>query len=415
MVLETSSMSDSYDNIPDTPDPYDSNPTTNSTESLKSEIERSQVPRPAPILGPLCGFTLSHRAKFFGEKLEQFHKATGRDAAGQERQALLFHQSKAIRYMSYGYPFIPGIGFYRAWQTRETYRIPFYGSAKSPDGWFDGERVRIMGRTILRGDFARQSVHAWRSSLYLSYAYLLGGILISSVAGTVNMVGESMDPRLKDYRDAVIKRSRQQSKPKDPTGQGDTSMTDLWTRHRRAIGAKDTGTVDDDASPSAGTNDFFGADAERLSGSNTGIMSDAQMRTQERRQQVSPEKSPTENRATTFQMDKVARQPDSFDDNTDDASPTAQSNASESQSGSAWDRIRKQAQTGSAGTGRRGQRWDALQKEQQQGSTTGDSFAFSSTDQDRELAKNEAQDEFDARVEKERQGGSFDDRRGKRW
>ncbi|KAI4197990.1 MAG: hypothetical protein LQ350_005576 [Teloschistes chrysophthalmus] len=415
MVLETSSMQDSYDTFPDTPDPYDSNPTTNSTESLKSEIERSQAPRPVPIFGPLFGFTSSYRAKLFADRLAQFREATGHDAAGQERQALLFHQSKAIRYLSYGVPVGNLLGLYRAWQTRETYRIPFYGSAKSPDGWFDGERVRIMGRTLLQGNLARNSVHAFRASIYCSYVYLGVGIFMASVAAAISTVGEATDPRLKDYRDAMIKRSRQRSKPKDPTGQGDTSMTDLWTRHRRGIGAKDTGTVDHDASPSAGTDDFFGADAERLSDSNTGIMSDVQMRTQERRQQASPEKSPTENRATTFQMDKVARQPDSFDDNADDASPTAQSNTSGSQSGSAWDRIRKQAQTGSAGTGRRGQRWDALQKEQQQGSTTGDSYTFSSTDQDRELAKSEAQDDFDARVEKERHGGSFDDRKGKRW
>ncbi|KAL9581416.1 MAG: hypothetical protein Q9212_003915 [Teloschistes hypoglaucus] len=415
MVLESSSMPDSYDTVPDTPDPYDSNRTTNSTESLQSEIERSPGPRPAPFFGPLFGYTLSHRAKLWAERLEIFREVTGRDAAGQERQALLFHQSKAIKYLSYGMPIGNLLGFYRAWQTKETYRIPFYGSAKLPGGWFDGERVRIMGRTVLQGDLARFSVHAFRTSIYCSYTYLLVGIFMASFAGTVTTMGDATDPRLKDYRDAVLKRGHLVSRPKDPTGQGNTSMTDLWTRHRRGIGAKDTGTVDDDASPGAGTDDFFAADADRLSGSSTGIMSDAQMRTQERRQQVSSEKSPTENRATTFQMDKVARQPDGFDDNTDDASPTAQSNTSGSQSGSAWDRIRRQAQTGSTGTARRGQRWDALQKEQQQASTTGDSFTFSSTDQDRELAKSESQDDFDARVEKERQGGSFDSGKGKRW
>ncbi|KAI4250925.1 MAG: hypothetical protein LQ352_005175 [Teloschistes flavicans] len=423
MVLETSSMTDSFDTIPDTPDPYDSNTPTISTESLKSEIERFQGPRPAPIVGPLFGFTSSHRAKFFAARLELFRQTVGRNASDQERQAMLFHQSKSVRYMSYGLPITCGMGLYRAWRTRDTYRIPVYGSAISTSGWFDGKRLRIMGQTILQGDSARRFVHLSRTSIYFGYAYVLGSLLVESFAVTSMSVGELLDPRLKDYQDALkakrevdSKRPQAQSKPRDPTGQGDTSMTELWTKHRRGIGAKDIGTVDDDASPSAGTEDFYGTDAESSSGgSNMGIMSDAQMRTQERRQQVSSERSPTENRAATFQMDKVARQPDGFGDDADDASPTAQSKTPESRSGSAWDRIRKQAQTGSPGTGPRGQRWDALQKEQQRGSTTGDSFTFSSTDQDRELAKNEAQDEFDARVEKERQGGSFDDRRGKRW
>ncbi|KAL8634539.1 MAG: hypothetical protein Q9228_007866, partial [Teloschistes exilis] len=311
MVLETSSMSDSFDTIPDTPDPYDSNTPTISTESLTSEIERFQGPRPAPILGPLFGFTSSHRSKLFAARHKLFREIMGRDALDQERQAMLFHQSKGVRYMSYGLPITCGMGLYRAWRTRDTYRMPFYGSAKSESGWFDGNRLRIMGQTVLQGDPARRFIHLSRASIYFGYAYILGSLLVESFALTSMSVGELLDPRLKAYQDTLkakrnadSKRPQAPSKPRDPTGQGDTSMTELWTRHRRGIGAKDIGTADNDASPSAGTEDFYGTDAESSGGSNMGIMSDAQMRTQERRQQVSSERSPTENRATTFQMDK---------------------------------------------------------------------------------------------------------------
>ncbi|KAL8691832.1 MAG: hypothetical protein Q9218_003029 [Villophora microphyllina] len=427
MVLEASSMSDAYDATPDTPDPYENTTPTISPESLISEIQNSRLPRPAPVVGALFGFTPSYTSTLVASRLEFLQSLLGRNATFQERQAMLFHESKGVMYMSYGIPAVCGIGLYRAYQTRETYRWPFYGSLKSETGWFDGERIRIMGRTIFEGDAARRIMHLHRASGYLSLAYFFGGLTVMSFATTVTGVGQLQDPRLKDFQQAIktnakvrmgetdaMKQPKNQT-AKDPTGQGNTSMTDLWTRHRKGIGAKDTGVVDDDASPSAGTEGFFGGDAERLAGSNVGIMSDAQMRTQEVRQQVSPERSPTENRATTFQLDKVAKQPDSFDGSMDDASPTAQASASENQGGSTWDRIRQNAQADTPGIGRRAHRWDALQKEQQQGSTTGDSFTFSSTDEDRQLAKNEAQDEFDARVEKERQGGNFNENGRKRW
>lgn len=47
----------------------------------------------------------------------------------------------------------------------------------------------------------------------------------------------------------------------------------------------------------------------------------------------------------------------------------------------------------------------------------GDSFTFSKTEEERNLAQIEAQKEFDARVEKERRGGDFSSGNGdqKRW
>jgi hypothetical protein len=44
----------------------------------------------------------------------------------------------------------------------------------------------------------------------------------------------------------------------------------------------------------------------------------------------------------------------------------------------------------------------------------GDSFAFSTTEEDRQLARAEAQKKFDARVERERQGKDFNDS-GRKW
>ncbi|KAL8975872.1 MAG: hypothetical protein Q9205_008013, partial [Flavoplaca limonia] len=112
---------------------------------------------------------------------------------------------------------------------------------------------------------------------------------------------------------------------------------------------------------------------------------------------------------------KVEKQPRNFSDTFDDASPTAENAVDQAQGGNAWDRIRRQAQNPTTGAKQKGPRWNPVRKEQQEGSTTGDSFAFSSDEEQRQLAKDEAQNEFDARVERERQGGSFDEKRGKKW
>lgn len=328
----------------------------------------------------------------------------------------MYHSYKNMAIQSYGNPTAFGFGIYRAFKTKESYRFPFYGPMKTEDGWWDGERIRIRGNDILEGPSARRLVHFWRGSAYAIIALLIGGGIVTSYATTVALVGEMRDPRLRDIQQARIdkaKETRQEmeakQQPKDPLGQGNTSAGDLWKRHRVGIGAQE-----DDASPSAGSG-YNETDVENNGGMNTGILSDAQMRTQESRQQASPRKSPTSNRASTFQIEKVEKQPIGFDDDFDDASPAAQNRAEDSQSGNTWDRIRRNAQKQGSGARNGNRGWDSIRKEQQVGSTTGDSFTFSSADQERQLAQDEAQKEFDAKVERERQGGNFSESRGKRW
>ncbi|KAL8716462.1 MAG: hypothetical protein Q9225_006214 [Loekoesia sp. 1 TL-2023] len=412
MVLDASSTSDSYDAFPDSPDPY-------GTDSLSSTnpvvIDRAQLPKPLPIIGALFGFREPRMSGWAAERIRYYTSILGRSPTQKESEAIWYHSYKSMAIQSYGRPMWFGFGIYQAYKSRETYRFPFYGPLKTPDGWWNGERIRIMGVDLIDGPLARLGVHATRGSVYGLIALGFGGLLVSSYATTVAVVGELRDPRLKDVQRAKAgQRNKQKGdleamkQPNDSTGQGNTSAGDLWRRHREGIGAQD------DASPSAGP-EGYGGDIERLGGMNTGILSDAQMRSQETRQQASPRESPAENRASTFQLDRVEKQPIGFGDTFDDASPTAQSSADDGQKGSAWDRIRRQAQRQASGTKQGDRGWDSIRKEQEAGSTTGDSFTFSSAEQERHLAQDEAQKEFDARVERERQGGSFNENRGKRW
>ncbi|KAL8918230.1 MAG: hypothetical protein Q9172_005511 [Xanthocarpia lactea] len=407
-------MSDSYGTLPDTPDPYDTSSQT-STDTDFSYIDRSQLPHPLPIVGPLFGYTSTYLANLAASRLRYHTEAIGRSLSAKEREAVIFHAYKSATISSIGVPIAFGIGMYRAYATSESYRVPVWGDLKSTEGWWDGQKLRIMGQTVAEGSNARYLMHSFRYSAYGSLAVFIGGLIVNSYATTVAAVGELRDPRLKDFEQAIRTRSKAQmgdleamrTQRKDPTGQGNTTVSDLWKRHRKDIGGLD------DASPSAGA-DGYGGEVEKLGGSNTGIMTDSQMRLEERRMQASPDDSPTENRASTFRLDKVEKQPKNFNETFDDASPTAPGDADDVQGGNAWERIRRQAQNPPSGKQNR-QSWNQIKKQQQGGSVAGDSFTFSSDDEQRQLAKDEAQSEFDARVERERQGGNFNENTAKRW
>ncbi|KAL8989198.1 MAG: hypothetical protein Q9169_008409 [Polycauliona sp. 2 TL-2023] len=450
MVLDTSSLpssSDAYDSSPSTPDPYDG---LTSPSSSFSSIDTTQLPHPPPLIGPLFGYTKTYLSTFASIRLNYHSQAINRPLTAQEREAITFHAYKSATIASIGTPIAFSYGIYRAYSTREKYRFPLYGNLKKEGGWWDGERLRIMGNTVSEGANARFWVHVVRGSAYAAWAMFLGGLVVNSYATTVAAVGEMRDPRLRAYADVIKEKAKQrsgdvsgagagmktQSRGKvDPTGQGDKDFSELWKRHRRGIGAEGEG--DDDASPSKGNGDDgygygYGGEAERLGGmgSNTGIMSDTQMRAQETRQQPPPTDSPTSNRASTFRVDKSDKQPRTNLDKTtsdDDASPSDEGimgfggdHPQNQNVGGSWERIRRQAATGAIQ--KKAMRWNPVRKEEREGKgERGDGgddggFSFLSEDEERVLAKDEAQNEFDKKVERERQGGSFDEgRRGKRW
>ncbi|KAF2461044.1 hypothetical protein BDY21DRAFT_334141 [Lineolata rhizophorae] len=108
----------------------------------------------------------------------------------------------------------------------------------------------------------------------------------------------------------------------------------------------------------------------------------------------------------------------------DDMSPTGGSgimddisaeSGSAASGGSSWAKVRAQAmgrpQQPSSAARPDSDSWSSSQSKQEQ-SRQGDdaTWAFSSEEEEKQLARSEAQKEFDARVERERHGRSFDDR-----
>lgn len=344
--------------------------------------------------------------------------------------AIAYHTSKGHAIASYGPSVGVAFGAYRMWATKEGFRWPFYGNLKSEElgkGVWDGQALRIGGREILRNlsPAAKANLlHGLRGSAYASIGLLIVPMFVSAYGATVSAVGEIRDQRLEGVTRELRRlanmnlQGRKQGAVERSTGQGGKSMGDVWKERRERMGG-------DEGSPVGGVDGGENEERARLEGKGdmVGVLGDGQMRVEEMRARPDAEtvRGSPENIASTFQMEKAERQPRSFADDYDDASPTGGSGAGGvgdggGEGGSVWERIRSQSANGtpSASSSTRGRR-TTIRQEQQEGSNTGDSFSFSSSEEERSYAKDEAQKEFDERVEKERRGGEFSSGSDKRW
>lgn len=319
-----------------------------------------------------------------------------------EAAAIAFHTAKANRIASAG-PLIGYLlGSLRAYNTRANFRHPFTGPMKSESGWFDGERIRLLGREVARGERARLLVHSFRAANYGVLGILFCTACSVAYGTTVMAVGEMRDPRLTDVTRELLAKGRQQrgeSKTRttgrlDPTGQGEKTASDLWKQHRGNIGAEAISKRDDGSLMATGEA-FRYTDDEGLPEDSGMPMGDEQLSTQQpiqgtkglrNRPQPNPYTSPSSSETPPWLAE--------------DSSPTS--------SGSAWGRIRRDASSSSTtgGPNPNSSAWRrGPQREQQPAGEGSEDFTFSTPEQEREWAREEAQREFDDMVEKERKGG----------
>ncbi|KAK5015397.1 hypothetical protein BJ546DRAFT_977359 [Cryomyces antarcticus] len=426
MVLEEAIAAPAESFTDDAPtsdsDPYSSSP-TGGPNAVTIDLE--QLPRSIDLNPLTAGKKKQNLAALIQKTINNSSQILNRPVTQDEANALAYHYAHGIRVASFGSPIGIAGGLYRWYATGKKMRFPFW----QPD-WSEGKlNPEVLGP--LRGQVARNSWQLLRGNCYMILGAFIGDAVFSAYGVTVSEVGMSQDRRLKEFRSALENKVRERlsglpqgaQDRQGAAGQNDQSRqedrrtaTEQWRMNRSS-------SNDDGMSPTSGaySNDY-GGDSSRLAGSDTGILSDAQMRAQEIGQQPDQQSSPTSSRSDTFSMNKVTSQPRNFDE--DDASPTA---GASSGSASAWDKIRRGASasapskgssawpTSRGGDSRGG--LSGVQREQRQGSTLGDSFSFSETDEERELAKTEAQKEFDARVERERRGGDFAEgqNRGRKW
>jgi len=346
------------------------------------------LPHPIPIIGPLIGYSEQSIANGIRENLSALQHTLKRPLTQEEAPVLAYYFAKAKATASYGAAFGMLGGAVRCYQTADTFRFPFWRPKP--------EKFDPNVFLAFKGQRARLAWHVARFWPYVILGQLIGTLLGSNYGMTVAAVGMQRDKRLTNFN-GDMKKVVRGMRGNSPLPGGRTPAP---TQDRSSSPWPSRNTTDDDMSPTAGNDSWLGS---AVASTDTGIISDSQRRILER--------SSEPNRNTRG----ATKHPPPYDD----ASPTGglfPLNEDKNSGGSTWDRIRRNSASGQAQPNQRSHPNTArpIQREQSESSTLGDGFSFSSTDEERQLAKAEAQREFDDRLERERKGGDFEDR-DKRW
>lgn len=338
-------------------------------------------------------------------------KVLQRPLKQEEADAFAFHWAKSMRTASYGTPVGSAAGVAYAYRFSD-YRFPFWRPMK------EGSRYSPDKFGALRGPAARAMWSSLRFSAYAFVGLTIGQLFFASYALTLHTAGRALDPRLKEFSDALqqrqkegINRAREMQRPGEAPQQGETME---MARQRRIAQAQQQRSQqgqrqqsekapsgrkkdDDDMSPTGGA---FDEDFMVGSQGDTGLMSDGQSRQQQETYRY-------DGNASSF--DVGSSTPDARSTASEAASPRSQPSSQQSSQprqsgGSAWERLRQNALSGNPA------KPTGSQSRRQTGSSaggSGDDFTFSRGEEDKQLARAEAQKEFDARIEKERKGQDF--------
>jgi len=287
----------------------------------------------------------------------------GRPLRQEEADAMAFHFAKGIRAGS----FVPDLTIWTAVilaaRGRSKMRFP---------GWTpDPEKYKFDKFLMLRGNSARFAWQIPRLMAYTITCMFVGNFFARSYVSTVAGVGQYQDPRLRQFHEEIQERAKRRraelQKNVDVTPGQRAGETYEMARQRQTIQrsqqqAKSSKQQDDDVSPTGGS---FGDEFVEMSNNgDSGLMSDPQTRTAQQQSQ---------RQAGAGQRAPSRRYGD------DNASPTAQTETTAKQSnGSAWDRLRQQAQTGQTSP-----RSSQPGNKVADGSSSLDSFAFSNADEEK--------------------------------
>lgn len=387
---------------------------------LHQPIDLSNLASPAPLVGPLFRFTKSNLRTIIERNFELRAKDVNRPLLPDERAAIAYHTAKGYSIASWGPPTGCLMGFQRAYSTRHEFRHPFSGTLKSSRGWFDGERVRIMGRELLRGNSARVFAHLLRSVNYGLVGAGFASFFSTSYASSVAVIGELQDSRLSDVMIALksnIKRQQEErqrkggTKRKEVTADDDTDEANPLIDRGRAGYKSYNGTV------GQGEVEVARPDIVEMNSLTPS------RNTVERQINTFPE-SGNEFRSEEIEHRKLTKNEDDFSfmesepnyvtDNAERIS-SGEHGRTQEPGGSAWERLRREAISGSDNSSTKTMELMRAAGQTQQSSTDSDS-AFSSSKQEKTYSREEAQRDFDLRLEQERAEGNFDlDGAERRW
>ncbi|KAK1767667.1 hypothetical protein QBC33DRAFT_451095 [Phialemonium atrogriseum] len=346
-------------------------------------IDYDSLPQ-TPFWSPLFGQGQDWYRANIASKVIGFSVLLKRELSQQEKDAVSFHAAKecATRALEPPAAVVAAYAFER--RGRDAFRFPFWKpkpTTINPDV-FPGQIF-----TLLRGRMAWSAWHATRFSCYAFVSHMVLSGIFTSYAMSVWVANMKLDPRLATLRKAMEETGKQGrlgrrlgEQGADPGGwqspsQGeDPSMQDAPYPYGQTPGDV----------PSSGG---------RMEAEETRRQSESAARARDRGY-------PTPGPAYASPQDSASQSQDDDAHLFDDASPMAPSdrgkNATTSASGgSSWDKLRNQAMSGGNTGGQAGPRI---------GQRSSDGYTYSSADEDKSYAKQQAQKEFDAMLEKERRG-----------
>lgn len=360
----------------------------------KLGIKWEELPQ-VPFWAPLFGTTYNAWKFEVADVVVNTSMLLGRGLTPDERDIIAYLSAKKAATTAYEPPLSLAAALYMERRGRATFKFPFWTpKATSFDpSFFPGKRV-----PMIQGPNALLVWNATRFGCYAFAAHFIAGIFFASYTTSVQTAAILRDPRLGDLRRGFAdrrngKRSPNEvgqpwQTPEDPsmrdaeTPYGDESYTD------RSEPAKPDTSVDRVRGGGDGGDETHGS-YSRTRGGYPPVPKPADA-------QTAPAPSDGFTEGSFFE---------------DDASPVASAartgNPSSSSSGSTWERLRKQAQTSDPA----GQ--DSSAPRQRAYGQNTEQYTYSQADEDRATAKNQAQREFDAMLEKERQGEA--DSRNRKW
>ena len=384
---------------------------------------------PQPLFGPtiLLGFS-ANTLRFKAESTIQFaERKVGRKLNPEESQALAYHLYQLEQSKSYFAAFAAGVGVYRWWSTWDKMRYPFYQPKL--------ENINPNKFAFIRGPSAQLARQTWRFSLYFLAAGHIGSFIGQIIAQPLAAQNTARDPKLEQFAEEL--RAAAQAQRQEHPQQGSEAQQrqrEYQEQMRKRQEARSSAPYRrtkqepsksdelDDSSPTAGneawTSAASGAEMwEELSNSS----SQSAPQRQQSRQPPQPWDRQPSTRPSAPPPSSSSSSSSPFGD--DDASPTGglfqdevfnPQSQSQSQHQSSWDRLRRGGapvplQRPQQPKARRGE------PERKDGSTMDDSYTFADGNEEQKKDRERAQREFDARVERERQGRDFSSDENKKW
>lgn len=387
---------------------------------LPPPIDLSKLASPAPLVGPLFRFTKPNLRTIIERNFELRAKDVNRPLFPDERAAIAYHTAKGYSIASWGPPTGCLIGFQRAYSSRHEFRHPFTGSLKSSRGWFDGERVRIMGKELIRGSSARVFVHLLRSLNYGLVGAGFASFFSTSYASSVAIIGELQDPRLKDVMIALkgnIKRQQEQRQRKGGTKMEELTAEDDRDEASSLVDRSRVGYTNYDGT--SGRDDVEAArpDMVRMNSlTPSGHTVERQIKTfPESENEFRPEEREHKNLTNDEDQFSFLEIEPKYPTDNDEGIPSSRSGRTQEPGGSAWERLRREAISESDTSSTKTIELGRGAAQTRQPSTDSD-YTFSSSKQEQPYSREEAQRDFDLRLEQERAGGNSSlDSPGRRW